>query len=180
MDIKSFSIKINKDEAEKIAQTKGGLLWRAVFSNNKLKEIRQHFIEFKLITFEAIHKPTPFDKLVSKKTEIKKQTITLLANGSTGSVSWVDSMPDIILLKNIDSNIVQLSDRDNEYLISRGRRLATKVMHRHIGGVPELEVLKIESVFRPYWIALYGDVIEGKKIRYKPIAADGCGSYRSR
>lgn len=180
MDIKSFSIKISKAEAEKIAETKGGILWRAVFSRSKLSEVRQHFIEFKLITFVAIHKPTPFEKIVSKKTEIKKQTITLLANGSTGSVSWVDSMPEIILLSNIDSNIVQSSDRDNEYLISRGRRVATKVMHRHIGGVPELEVLKIESVFRPYWIAFYGDAIEGKKVRYKPIAADGCGSYRSR
>ena len=180
MDIRSFSIKIDKSEAEKIAHTKGGLLWRVVFSSNKLSEIRQHFIEFKLITFEAIHKPTTFEKLVSKKTEIKKQTITLLANGSTGSVSWVDSMPEIVLIKNIDSNIVQTSDRDNAYMISRGRRLATKVMHRHIGGVPELEVLKIESVFRPYWIAFYGDAIEGKKVRYKPIAADGCGSYRTR
>ena len=180
MYIRSFSVKLSKAEAEKIAETKGGLLWRAVFSNNKLSEIRQHFIEFKLITFEAIHRPTPFEKIFSKKTEIKRQTITLLANGSTGSVSWVDSMPEIISLKNIDSNIVQPSDRDDEYMINRGRRLATKVMHRHIGGVPEFQVLKIESVYRQYWIAFYGEAIEGKKVRYKPIAADGCGSHRSR
>ncbi|OBR94381.1 hypothetical protein CLRAG_15480 [Clostridium ragsdalei P11] len=179
MDIKSFPIKVEKQEAEKRAQAMGGVLWKVIFLNKKLSEVRKHFVEFKLVTLEIIHKPTVIERMVSKKANEKKQTITLLANGSTGSVSWVDSMPDIIELKEVDSNSIQLSDKDDDYLILKARKLALKVVHRHVGGIPEFKVLKIESVFRPYWIALYGDVAEGNKVRYMPIAADGCGSHRS-
>ena len=42
-----------------------------------------------------------------------------------------------------------------------------------------MEVISIESIFRPYWVALYGNVRAGKKVRYIPIAADGCGTHRS-
>ena len=180
MDIRSFPVKINKSEAEKIALEKGGLLWKTVFLKLPVSEIREHFIEFKIITFEATHRPTLIEKVFFRRNEVKKQKITMLADGSTGSVSWVDSMPEIVTMKGIDTLKVQTSDKENDYLINRGRRIATQVMHRHIGGVPELEVLKIESVYRPYWIAFYGDVIEGRKVRYKPIAADGCGTHRSR
>lgn len=179
MDIKAFPVKVDKAEAEKIALAKGGLLWRTVFAGKELSEIRKHYIEFKLITFEAVHSPAFLQKVLFHKTETRRQNILMLANGSTGSVSWVESMPDIITVEAVDENIVQLSDKDDEYLSSRGRRVAMRVIHRFAGGIPELKVLKIESVFRPYWIAFYGDVVEGSKVRYLPIAADGCGSHRS-
>ncbi|MTK13313.1 MAG: hypothetical protein F8N39_14880 [Clostridiaceae bacterium] len=179
MNIKSFPIKIDEEEAEFKARAKGGALWRAIFNGKNLSEIRKHFVEFKLITFEVIHRPNFIEKLVFGKSEVKKQTITMLANGSTGSVSWVESMPDIVELKDIDENTIQLSDKDDEYLTRRGRKIAIKVIHRHVGGIPEIKVLKIESVFRPYWLAFYGDMVEGNKVRYMPIAADGCGSHRS-
>jgi hypothetical protein len=180
MDIKSFQIKTDKSEAERIASGKGGLLWRTIFSGMNLTQIKRHFIEFKLLTYEVTYQPTFFERYFKHNTEIRKQTITLLANGSTGSVAWVDSMPDIVKIKNVDDLDIQLSDKKDDALTRRGKKIATQVIHRHIGGVPYLELIKMESVFRPYWIAFYGDVIEGKKVRYKPIAADGCGTFRSR
>lgn len=179
MNIRSFPIKIDKDEAKNKAKAKGGVLWRTVFAGKDLSELKQHFVEFKLITFEAIHRPNLIERFIFRKSETRRQTITMLANGSTGSVSWVESMPDIVTLKNVDEDTVQLSDKDDEYLTRRGRKIAIKVIHRHVGGIPELKVLKIESVFRPYWVAFYGDMVEGNKVRYMPIAADGCGSHRS-
>jgi len=103
----------------------------------------------------------------------------MLANGSTGSVAWVENMPDIVTLQDVDETCVQLSDKSDNDLIRRGRKIALKVIHRFAGGIPELEVVRIETVFRPYWVAFYGDVAEGKKVRYKPIPADACDSYRS-
>lgn len=179
MDIRLFAIKVNKDQAEKIAQAKGGLLWRTVFSRNKLSEISQHYIEFKLITYKAIFRTNFIQRLIFRKIKDRNQTITMLANGSTGTAAWVDSMPEIDTLKAVDEKSVQLSDKDDEYLIRKGRKVALRVMHRFIGGIPELEVLRIESVFRPYWVAYYGEMIEGNKVRYIPIPADGCGSHRS-
>ena len=179
MDIKCFSTKMDKSEAEQIAMAKGGFFWRMVFKGMQLSEVRQHFIEFKLITFEVIHKPTIIHRLFFRQTETKRQTIRMLANGSSGSVAWVESSPEIFTLNNVDENTVQKSDKDIEYLTTQGRKVALRVVHRFRGGIPELEVISIESIFRPYWVALYGNVGAGKKVRYIPIAADGCGTHRS-
>lgn len=105
----------------------------------------------------------------------------MLANRATGSVSWVDSMPEMLTLKDVDENEVQISDKDNDYLTRIGTKIALKVVHRHVGGIPENNLLKVENVYRAYWIAFYGDMIEGNKVkvRYMHIAADGCGSHRS-
>lgn len=179
MNIKAFPIKVTKDEAERIAQKKGGLLWRIIFSGKDIGEIRQHFIEFKLITFEAVYRPGIFERTVLKKTAERRQKIVMLANGSSGSAAWVQDLPEVVSLEKVDKNNIQLSDREDEYLVGKCRKVALRVMHRFVGGIPELEVKSIESVYRPYWIALYGQVVNGSKVRYMPIPADGCSSQRS-
>lgn len=180
MDIQSFQIKIDKKEAESMASDKGGVLWNTVFSGKNLTQMKRHFIEFKLMTFEATYQPTWIERYLKHKTETRKQLITMLANGSTGSVAWVDSLPEIVTMYNVDDEDIQLSDQDDNRMISRGKKIATQVIHRHVGGVPSLELVEIESVFRPYWIAFYGEVVQGNKVRYKPISADGCGTFRTR
>ncbi|MBN7772955.1 hypothetical protein [Clostridium aminobutyricum] len=180
MDIRSFQIKIDKKEAEHMALDKGGFLWNAVFSDRNLTKMKRHFIEFKLMTFEATYQPTWIERYFKHKTGTRKQLITMLANGSTGSVAWVDSLPEVVTIEDVEDDDIQLSDQEEDLLIKRGKKIATQVIHRHIGGVPNLELMEIESVFRPYWIAFYGEVIVGNKVRYKPIAADGCGTFRTR
>jgi len=179
MDIQIFPIKLAREEAETMARQKGGLFWRTVFSRKDLSELRQHFVEYKVITLEAVFRPTIIQRLLFRKTDIRKQKIQMLANGSTGSVSWIESMPEIVTMNGVDENAIQLSDRNDDRLVSRCRKVAVRVMHRFAGGIPELEVLSIESVYRPFWIALYGNTSANNKCRYLPIAADLCGSHRS-
>lgn len=30
--------------------------------------------------------------------------------------------------------------------------MAMRLTHRFMGGIPEIEIVKIESIFRPYWV----------------------------
>ncbi len=179
MDIRLFEIKVSREEAAERARRKGSLVWKAVFAKARLSEIRQHFIEFKLLTFEVLHRPSLLERWFFHRTETKKQTVTVLGDGSTGAVAWVESLPRIVELSGVDENIVQWADQRDDRLANRARALALKVVHRHVGGVPEINLLRVESIFRPYWIAFYGEVIEGRKVRYLPIPADGAGSHRS-
>jgi hypothetical protein len=34
-------------------------------------------------------------------------------------------------------------------------------------------------VYRPYYVAFYGKVVQGERVRYLPIAADGCRVHRT-
>ncbi|WP_406541659.1 hypothetical protein [Clostridium ljungdahlii] len=78
MDIRAFPIKVEKQEAEKRAQAMGGVLWKVIFLNKKLSEVRKHFVEFKLVTLEIIHKPTVIERMVSKKLMKKNKQLLCL------------------------------------------------------------------------------------------------------
>ncbi|HWR07147.1 hypothetical protein [Sporomusa sp.] len=179
MDIRAFPIRIEKEEAGRMAKSQGNLLRKIFCRGKSLSEIRLHFIECKLITYEVTHKPNLLDKLFARKPGVKKQLITMLADGSNNSVAWVDTMPGVVSMTDVSEDQVQYTDKDEAYLIKKGRSVALKVVHRHAGGIPEIEQVTVESVFRPYWIAFFGEVIEGKKVHYSPIAADGCNVHKT-
>ncbi|WP_094605357.1 hypothetical protein SPSIL_002370 [Sporomusa silvacetica DSM 10669] len=179
MDIKAFSIKIDKEEATKLAESRGKWLRRLLCGGKTISEVRLHFVECKLITYEITHRPNFLEKFIFRKSQEKKQKITMLADGTNGSVAWVDSMPGMVMLDNVAESQVQYVEKDDEYIINKGRGIALKVVHRHAGGIPEIKMLSIDSVFRPYWIAFFDEVIEGKKVHYCPVAADGCGMHRT-
>jgi hypothetical protein len=173
MDIRAFPVCLEKEEAEKIAESQGRWLRKIFCRGKSLSEIRLHFVECKLITYEITHKPTILEKLFSRKAGVSKQTITMLADGSNSSVAWVDTMPDVVTLENVHEDQVQYSEKDDKFLINRGRSAALKIVHRNIGGIPEIREIQVASIFRPYWITFFGEVAEGKKVYYSPIAADG-------
>ncbi|HEY3426377.1 MAG TPA: hypothetical protein VGL27_16390 [Negativicutes bacterium] len=179
MDITAFRIKTGKEEAAKLAQTQGGFLAKLLCAGKSLSEIRLHFIECKLITYEITYTPGWLEKIIFRKAAVKKQTITMLADGSNGSVSWVNSLPEVVTLQDVDESQVQYSIKNDNDVINKGMMLALKVVHRHVGGLPDIKMLKLEKVFRPYWVAFFGEVIIGNKVRYSPIAADGCGVHRT-
>lgn len=179
MDIKAFSIKIDKEAAAKLAESRGKWLRRVFFGGKTVTEVRLHFVECKLITYEITHRPNFLEKFIFRKSQEKKQRITMLADGTNGSVAWVDSLPGMVMMSNVAESQVQYVTKDDEYIVSKGRAVALKVVHRHIGGIPEIRMLSIDSVFRPYWIAFFDEVIEGRKVRYCPVAADGCGIHRT-
>ncbi len=173
MNIRAFPICIAKEEAGKMAEAQGYWLRKIFCPGKSLSEVRLHFIECKLITYEVTYQPNLLDKLFARKEKARKQAITMLADGSCSSVAWADTVPGIVTLENVHEDQIQYADKDDKFLIDKGRSAALKVIHRHVGGIPEIREIKVESIFRPYWIAFFGEVIEGQKVHYTPIAADG-------
>lgn len=179
MDIKAFSIKMAREEAAKVAESRRKWLPGFFFGGRQLSEVRLHFVECKLITYEIIYTPACWEKLLFRRSQEKRQKMTVLADGTNGSVAWVDTLPPVVVLDNVAEDQVQYGERDDAHIVSKGQVLALKVVHKHVGGIPEIKVLAIDSVFRPYWIAFFGHVTAGKKVYYFPIAADGCGVHRT-
>ncbi len=46
-------------------------------------------------------------------------------------------------------------------------------MRRQIGKVAFAELDSMRSIYRPYYIAFFGEMKMGERVRYIPIAADG-------
>ncbi len=48
-----------------------------------------------------------------------------------------------------------------------------RMVRRHVGRNLSIKPVEERKVYRPFYIAIYGDMVEGTKARYMPIAADG-------
>jgi hypothetical protein len=176
-----FEQKMSEDRARQIAAKKGDWVWGVIFNRLPLTEVRLMYLEFLLINVRSEYMPGPLEKLRNTVRKNTVQELEVLADGTNGRIAMVADRPKI-LIKELedDNNYVQRSDFDDNDLLSSAKKVAVKVAHRFMGGIPLVEVTEYRSVFRPYWVAFYGDMREGNKVRYLPIAADGGSNKRVR
>ena len=178
MKINSYIKEVSKEEAIKIANNKGNIIGKMLLKDKDISTVKSLYIENKIITLNMTHQPNIITKSIFKKDSSKKQKITLIADGSTGGVAYYESGPQKESI-NILEDEVQMSAYEDDVLIEKAKRLARRIVRKQIGGNVSLELVSIESIFRPFYVAFYGELKEGTKIRYLPIAADGCRSKRT-
>ena len=104
----------------------------------------------------------------------RKSKIMMIANGSTCGVSYYDGRGVETAETEVTEEALQRSDFSDAELVTRGNALARRILRRRVGGNFSLEPSEIQSVYRPYHVAFFGEPEEGKKIYYVPVAADGC------
>ena len=179
MKLRSFPVKMSEESAWKISKKNVNFLTRFWLGKNPEIELRRVFIENRLITFTITREPSLADRILRKKPTPGKSKIRVIANGSTCGVSYYDGAGLEIVEVEVDEDEAQRSDFPDDALITRGNALARRILRRRVGGNVSLGVENVESVYRPYYVAFYGKVVRGEKVRYLPIAADGCKVHRT-
>lgn len=182
MKINTYPITVSLDEAHVIAEKKGTPLSKIIMRGKQEYHLKLMYIEYKLIEYALNFKPSAFERLINnifrKESFDAKSRIIAIGNGTSGSVAVVADMPDIIA-KNVSKEEIQESAFSDDHFIVRGEKTVRKLVRRRTGGFPGMNVLKVTKVFRPFYVAYYGEMIEGNKVRYLPIPADGCSSRRT-
>lgn len=182
MKINTYPITVSLDEADLVAGKKGTPLSKIVMRGKQEYHLKLMYIEYKLIEYGLTFRPSALEKLINKifrkESFDAKSRIIAIGNGTSGSVAVVADMPDIIT-KNVNKDEIQESVFSDDHFIVRGEKTVRKLVRRRTGGFPGMDVLKITKVFRPFYVAYYGEMIEGNKVRYLTIPADGCSSRRS-
>ena len=184
--ITSFPIKLSMEEAKREARKRNGLIARFItrLTSGGQREdqeivMKTIYIENRLITFEITAKPPLLGKLFKKEAKPRKSKIMMIANGSTCGVSYYDGRGVETAETEVTEEALQRSDFSDAELVTRGNALARRILRRRVGGNFSLEPLEIESVYRPYHVAFFGEPEEGKKIYYVPLPADGCTVKRT-
>lgn len=177
--VRSFPLLLSEQEARSIAQNKGGIFGRLFLMGKVLHEIRLHMVEYKILTFEILYRPGLLSRLFGGEGKTGRQFCRIIANGSTGGCSWAEDIPAEREERTLQEDRVQPTSFSMEQLAMRGRKLALRVLHRRVGGFPEVRLKEVDSVYRPFYVALYDKPVEGTRIRYLPIAADGCSNQRT-
>ena len=61
----------------------------------------------------------------------------------------------------------------DDKIIATAQRPALRMVRRQVGKVATAELDSMRSFYRPYYIAFYGELKMGERVRYLPIPADG-------
>lgn len=172
---------MSKERALKIARNKGDWLWNIVFRGKPLTELKLIYIEYVLLELETTATQSilqRFNKKGNIKPSVKK--LQMLVNGTTGSVVLVSDLPPIEDKTFTEEDLVQAASFVEEEAVKKAKMLAHKITHRILGGIHVAEVTDYKSVYRPFWVAYYGQFKEGSKVRYITIPADGGKNSRVR
>ncbi len=172
--IAALKQKMQKEEAMKIAEKKGDWLWNIVFCKSPLSEVRLIYIEYVLLDIETVSSPTLMNKIRKKASQPVRKKLKVLVNGSTGGVSLVTD-------QNLQIEEIELNDEaEMQNKAFDDAEADNKIPHRAMGGMHEAEIVGRLSIYRPFWVAFYGDMKQGNRVRYITIAADGGQHRRAR
>ena len=176
-----FRQTVSREHALKIAQNKGDWLWNIVFHSQPLTELKLMYIEYVLLELETIAAQSMLQRFGKKgniKPSVKK--LRILVNGTTGGVALVSDLPPIEERTFTEKDLVQTASFAEEESVKKAKMLAHKITHRTLGGMHTAEVTGFKSVYRPFWVAYYGELKEGNKVRYLTIPADNGRNSRAR
>jgi|LGOV01.1.fsa_nt_gb hypothetical protein len=177
MKINCYPVKMDYEEAMEVAHKKGSVFGKMMLMNKQVSEVKLLYVEYKIINYEMIHEPSIISKIMKKKMDKKKQKVRVIGNGTTGGASLITTMPEIETI-DVKRDIVQHAEYGDDRMINRGKSLIRKVVRRRSGGFPEINVVNTQRIYRPFYIAYYGDLKENTKVQYIPIPADGCKNQR--
>lgn len=165
---------MNEENAMKIARGGGNIIGKALYGKGKIT-LKLMYLESREVILDLYYQPTPLMRWLLKKEEPNRpsQKIRMMVEGTRCGASYAGEDLSTCEIEVEDSDSVQNTEYSNEKIIQAAKRLALRMVRRQIGKIATAEVSSMRSVYRPYYIAFYGDMKLGEKVRYLSIAADG-------
>lgn len=171
MNIQCFPVKMTEEEAMRIAKKGGSFLGKLFISNKQKINLRLMYLESRYITYEMTFQDTIFS-VIAKKKEKDRQKIRVMVEATTCTASYVPEEVKYVE-REVEKEDIQESCYDAKRLENCGAIMAKRLVRRHLGRNLTIRKEREERVFRPFYIAIYGEMQEGTKARYLPIEADG-------
>ena len=170
--IKALPIVMSQEEAYRIASGDKNPFVKAMARNKKIN-MRIMYLENRYYIYEMTYQKSLLERRFGNSLgDETVQKIRIIVEATTCSASYT---PDPIHTEEIevDEDSIQPTYYDDKRLEDCGMKFARRMVRRRVGRQLTMRTLSEETIYRPYYIAIYGDMIEGTKARYLPIAADG-------
>lgn len=173
MHIEALPKLINSQSAMDIAQKKGNFLGRLIVGEKKVT-MKLMYLESKEIIYSMTYLPVPLlGRLFAASKLPAEQKMRILVEGTRCNPAYVGEELQTISLEVADEDCVQKSPFPVEKMIEEGKYLARRMVHKQVGRNVILKPQSVRSIYRPYYVAFYGELQQGTRVRYLPIPADG-------
>ncbi|MFV0497404.1 MAG: hypothetical protein ACK5L0_04420 [Candidatus Fimivivens sp.] len=172
MKIFTFPKRLSEREAYEIAKKRGNIIGRMMVKKDTIT-MKLMYLESREIIFNMTYEDAPLVRLMRRNAAPRPtQKIRMLVEGTRGLPAYVDKDLELQEIEVTDESAVQNSELPDEKLVQEGKFLARRMVRRQLGKTVTMEVDQMRSVYRPYYIAFYGAMEQGTKVRYLPIPAD--------
>lgn len=169
MKILRTECKMTEEAALAAAEKKGGFVGKLLV-RDPLTELRMHYFPFKMVTFPVQHRPL--------FKPVRNTQVTVACDMTTGAAILCDKPLDLEETEAREDMLEECSIKDDRAFNS-AHRLAYRLVRKHVFGRSQLNEHQSQMFYRPYWLAIYGEMVEGNRVRYMPMPADGLSSYRT-
>ena len=178
MKIIATPIEMSPAEAMAKARQGGNIFGKALYGSGEIT-LRLIYLESREVILNMYYQPAPLMKMLGKKppTEPNKK-IRMVVEGTRCGVSY-SGEPIKVEEIEVDEGAVQNTEYSDDKIILEASRVAKRMVRRQIGKVVTTDLYKMRSVYRPFYVAFYGKMEMGSKVRYTCIAADGNRVERS-
>ena len=162
MDVLITQKKMTDSEAFVKARGGGNLIGKAMYGGGKIT-MKQLYLQSFEVVFDAYFKPGLVERFFTRKGQM---------GGNSQKIYHEQPLP--LYEADLDPDMCQDSTFDKEKIIAQAKRVAMRIMRRHSGHIiTSMEVASYRPFYRPYYVAFYGEMEMGKKVRYIAIEADG-------
>ncbi len=167
--MQALPITISKDEIEKKARSKGGILGK-LFVREPLFDVLLEYRKFFHVTLD-------YD-VVAKKFPFKKHpvsgTLEIIVD-AMHDTCCVKDKHEIFTLESVEGKEFQngMHDMSEQQSLEYAQKYATRIIFRNCRSLPTFTKSTSSTFYRPFWMAYYGDPRAVIKPRYLPFDADG-------
>ena len=173
MDVLITQKKMTDSEAFVKARGGGNLIGKAMYGGGKIT-MKQLYLQSFEVVFDAISSPALWSAFSPARPDGRQLAEDLHDRRGHALHGELSRAAAPALRSRPRSRHVQDSTFDKEKIIAQAKRVAMRIMRRHSGHIiTSMEVASYRPFYRPYYVAFYGEMEMGKKVRYIAIEADG-------
>lgn len=173
MRIEVTPITMSEEEAMKVARGGGNIIGKAMFGKKDIT-LQLWYLENRVVIFNLDFQPAPLMRWLGKtRTKRPSQKIRMVVEGTRCTASYSGEPIVTREIEIEDSDAIQKTTYSDEEIVQTAKRLAVRMVRRQVGQVAKAELYEMRSIYRPYYVAFYGEMKMGQRVRYLPIPADG-------
>lgn len=170
-EIQSLPKKLSEEEALEIAKKGGNIFGKLLFGKKEIT-LKLMYLESREYIFDMTYENAPLFKLFQPNAIPQIQQFCALVEGTSCGASYLEKPLNTQTIA-VTEEELQPSTYADLRLLQSGKTLCRRMIRRQIGKNVSIKVSKERKIYRPFYIAFYGELKMGEKVRYLPIPADG-------
>ena len=165
---------MSEAEALRVARGGGNVFGKVMYGGKDIT-LKLMYLESREVILNLHYQPAPLMRWLGKDKTCGPtvQKIRMIVEGTRCTASYAEDPLKTCAVEVENENAVQKTEYADDKIFAAAKRPALRMIRRQIGKVAFAELDSMRSIYRPYYIAFFGEMKMGERVRYIPIAADG-------